>query len=186
MSIYSTLIGYTNIILTLTSIGTGLKRFVAYDENNNEVLSGLEILKVNPEITSKLFEHPLENGAVIADHRIINPKMINIQAYISSDDATTLKELNYYFIAGLPLKIRAENYVIENAYIEATPLEISGSSLDKCLYSITFKEAEFVSPVYVGSVKNPSSASRVKTGVKQAKPVNRSWGFSAIFGGRTN
>lgn len=186
MSIYSTLLSYTNIVLTVTSFGTGLKRFVAYDENNNEVLSGLEILKVNPEITSKLFEHPLENGAVIADHRILNPKTVNVQAYISSDDINTLKELNYYYIAGLPLKIRAENYVINNAYIEQQPLEISGSSLDKCLYSITFKEAEFVSPVYVGSVKNPASASRVKTGVKQPKAVKRSILKSAIFGGRTN
>ena len=185
MSIYSTLLSYTNIVLTVTSFGTGLKRFVAFD-NDLEVLSGLEILKVNPEITSKLFEHPLENGAVIADHRILNPKTVNIQAYISSDDINTLKELNYYYIAGLPLKIRAENYVINNAYIEQQPLEISGSSLDKCLYSITFKEAEVVSPVYVGSVKNPASASRVKTGVKQAKQVKRSWLVSAIFGGRTN
>ena len=183
----STLLSYTNIVLLVTSRGTGLKKFAAYD-GEREVLTGLEILKCNADVTSKLFEHPLENGAVITDHRILNPNVISLQAYIAINDVQTLKELNYYYVSGKALKIRAGNDVINNAYIETKPFELSSASLDKTLYSITFKEGFDIVPVYVGlsNARRGSNTSRVNSGQKQGKVVKRSWGYSAFFGGRTN
>lgn len=183
----STLLGYTNIVLTLSSMGTGLKKFAAYD-GTTEVLTGLEVVKCNADISAKLFEHPLENGAVISDHRILNPKRASIQAYIAIDDAETLKELSYYYTSSTPLKIRVENTVIDNTYIENQPFEVSPGCLDKTLYSITFKEAEEITPVYVelSNASNPANTSIVNSGQKQGTSVNRSWAFSLLNGGRTS
>ena len=181
----STLLSYTNIVLLVTSRGTGLKKFAAYD-GDREVLTGLEILKCNADISAKLFEHPIETGAVISDHRILNPSVVSLQAYIAIDDVQTLKELNYYYISGVPLKIRAGNDVIKNAYINTKPFEITGGSLDKTLYSISFKEAQEITPVYVGlsNARRGSNSSRVNSGQKQGQKVN-SLLRSAIKGGRT-
>lgn len=183
----STLLSYTNIVLLVSSLGTGIKKFAAYD-GDNEVLTGLEIVHINTDISAKLFEHPLENGAVISDHRILNPEIISLNAYISLDDRETLRELNYYYVSGKPLKVRAGNEVINNAYIENKPFEISGSCLDKTLYSISFKEAQEITPVYVGlsNSRRASDTSRVNSGQKQGKKVNRSWGYSVAHGGRVN
>lgn len=187
MSILSTLLSYTNIVLLVTSQGTGLKKFAAYN-GEREVLTGLEIYKLNGEVTAKMFEHPIETGAVITDHRILNPNTVSIQAYIAINDTGTLNELNYYYLTDTPLKIRAGNNVIKNAYLDTEPYEISGSSLDKTLYSISFKEGQEITPVYVGlsKARRASNASRVNSGQKQGKTVKRSWAFSALFGGRTN
>lgn len=187
MNILSTLISYTNIVLLVTSFGTGLKKFAAYD-GNKEVLTGLEIEKCNAEISANMFEHPLESGAVISDHRILNPTTVSLQAYIAINDRNTLNELNYYYLNGKPLKIRAGNNVIKNAYIYLQPFELTGSRLDKTLYSINFKEAQEITPVYVGlsNARRKSNTSRINTGQKQGQKVTRSWAFSAFFGGRTN
>ena len=183
----ATLLSYANIVLLIKNRGTCIKKFVAFDRNK-EVLRGLEIFKGNGDISAKLFEHPLEDGAVISDHRILNPKNISLQAYISIDDELTIKELNYYYAAGKPLKIRLGNNVINNAYIETEPIEVSGSCIDKTLYQISFKEAQEITPVYVGlsNSKRASNASRVNSGQKQGQKVNRSWIASALWGGRTN
>lgn len=187
MSILATLLSYTNIVLLAASRGTGLKKFAAYNDNT-EVLTGLEIERCNAEISSKLFEHPIETGALIADHRILNQTIVSLQAYIAIEDVQTLNELNYYYLEGIPLKIRAGNNVIKNACIATQPFEITGSRLDKTLYSITFKEVQEITPVYVGlsNARRASNASRVNSGQKQGKAVKRSWAYSAIFGGRTN
>ena len=164
MSILSTLLSYTNIVLLVTSQGTGLKKFAAYN-GEREVLTGLEIYKLNGEVTSKMFEHPIETGAVITDHRILNPNTVSIQAYIAINDTGTLNELNYYYLTGTPLKIRAGNNVIKNAYLDTEPYEISG------------KEGQEITPVYVGlsKARRASNASRVNSGQKQGKKINRSW-----------
>lgn len=186
MSALSTLLSYTNIVLLVTSRAGGLKKFAAYDDNK-EVLTGLEIFKCNADISAKLFEHPIETGAVIADHRILNPATISLQAYIALNDELTLKELSYYYISGTPLKIRAGNDVINNAYIDTKPFELSGSCIDKTLYSISFKEAQEITPVYVGlkNSRNKSNASRVNSGQKQGRKVPTSMFYSTVHGGRT-
>lgn len=187
MSALSTLLSYTNIVLLVTSRAGGLKKFVAYD-GGKEVLTGLEIFKCNADVSAKLFEHPIETGAVIADHRILNPTGISLQVYIAINDELTLKELSYYYTSGTPLKIRAGNDVINNAYIDTKPFELSGSCIDKTLYSISFKEAQEITPVYVGlkNSRRKSNASRVNSGQKQGKKVNRDWITALFKGGRTN
>lgn len=185
MPVLSTILSYTNIVLTVTSLNSGLKKFAAFD-GSREVLKGFMMPDFSVDISANMFEHPLESGAVVADHRILNPKKISVTAYISLDDITTLKELNYYYLTSTPLKIRAENYVINNAYIENQPFKVSGSCIDKTQYTITFKEAEEISPVYIGMSKarNKSNSSRVNSGQKQGA-TSKSWLFSAIRGGRT-
>ena len=128
----STLLSYTNIVLLVTSRGTGLKKFAAYDGERED---------------------------------------------IAINDVQTLKELNYYYVSGKALKIRAGNDVINNAYIETKPFELSSASLDKTLYSITFKEGFDIVPVYVGlpNARRGSNASRVNSGQKQGQKVNHSW-----------
>lgn len=181
MNILSTLLSYTNIVLLIASQGTGLKKFAAYD-GNREVLTGLEISKLNGEVAAQMFEHPIETGAVITDHRILQPNSVSLQAYIAINDTGTLNELNYYYTTSTPLKIRAGNNVIKTAYIDRQPFEITGSSLDKTLYSINFKQGQEITPVYVGlsKARRASNASRVNSGQKQGQKKENF--HSTLFG----
>lgn len=182
MNITATLIQATNLVLLLSESNTDMRKCIFWQkegESLTEVLSGLQITRAALEDTAKLFEHPIETGAVITDHEIFEPKSIVIQAYISNDDASTLTELEQLYLSGTALKIRIGNKIINNAVISSKPIEITGEVFDKTLYSISLKEYFEVTPQYVAmppnKVQNKANASRTNKGVKQAKPVKKSW-----------
>lgn len=185
------LIQATNIVLLLLSY-TDTRRFIAWridKEDPQEVLTGLQISSASVDDSIKLFEHPLESGAVITDHYIIDPQQANIGAVIDNSDQQTLKELEYLHVNGIPLKIRVDNKVIPRVVIKDKPFNLTGQMIDKNRYSITFREEEEVEPVYVAmpprKVRNQANASRVNSGIKQAQPVKKSWAKSLFSGGRT-
>lgn len=194
----ATLVQATNLVILMNNSNEDIRKFVVWQKNSGdvsnsekftEVLQGMQISRIAIEDQAKLFEHPLETGAVIVDHEIFEPKRAVIQAYISNDDVTTLNELESLYLSGATLRIRAQNNVIDNIVLASKPYEINGAMFDKTLYSIAFKEAQEVSPAYVKfppqKVVKKSNASRVNTGVKQAKKTNKSYFYSIRHGGRT-
>ena len=190
--ILTSLMQATNLILLMSNREGTPKRFqlwIKEGDKLNEVLPNLEITRVAVEDQAKIFEHPLETGTVIVDHMILEPQQATIQAYISNDDDTTLRNLEQYYLTGQKMTLRAENKIIENVVIKSKPREITSSVLDKTLYSITFRQAEEIEPVYVAmpprKVANKATSSRVNSGVKQAEPKKRSWLLSLFKGGRT-
>jgi len=182
----------TNLILLMSNTEGEAKKFqlwVNEDDNIVEALPNLEIMRVAVEDQSKIFEHPLETGDVIVDHMILEPQQATIQAYISNDDDVTLRNLEQLYLSGTKMTMRAENKIIENVIIKSKPKEITSSILDKTLYSITFREAPEVEPMYIAmppkKVANKATSSRVNSGIKQAEPKKKSWLASLFKGGRT-
>ena len=182
----------TNLILLMSNTEGEAKKFQLWTKEGddlNEVLPNLEITRVAVEDQAKIFEHPLETGSVIVDHMILEPQQATIQAYISIDDDETLRTLEQFYLSGTKLTMRAENKIIDNVIIKSKPKEITSSVLDKTLYSITFRQAEEVEPMYVAmppkKVANKATSSRVNSGIKQAAPVKKSWFASLFTGGRT-
>lgn len=180
----TTLIQITNIVLLTKESTADIRKFVAWridKKDPQEVLKALEIENMSFEDSIKLFEHPLETGAVITDHMIIEPNQVSLRAYIANDDVETLKELEYLCLNGIPLKIRVQNKILPRVVIKDKPFQIDSGHFDKTPYSITFREEQEVSPVYVAmppkKVRKASNSSRVKGGVKQAQTTQkpRSW-----------
>ncbi len=174
----TTLLQITNIVLLLRESTADIRKFVAWridKKDPQEVLNGLQVESMNFEDSIKLFEHPLETGAVITDHMIIEPAQVSLRAYISNDDVETLKELEYLHLNGIPLKIRVQNKVIPRVVIKDKPFQVDGGHFDKTPYSITFREEQEVTPIYVSmlpkKVRRASNSSRVNSGVKQAQPT---------------
>lgn len=186
---------YTNLVLLMENQTENIKKFQLFAKNDGkivEVLPRLEITKITDEDSIKLFEHPIETGTMIVDHGILDPKSTTIQAYISLDDMETLRDLEQLYLSMTKMTLRSENKIIDNVVIKSKPKEITSAVLDKTLYSITFREAQEVEPVYVAmpprKVARKATSSRVNSGVKQAQPTKKkkSWIFSLFTGGRTN
>lgn len=190
--ITTALLQATNLILLMSNTEGEAKKFQLWTKEGTElteVLPNLEITRVAVEDQAKIFEHPLETGTVIVDHMILEPKQATIQAYVSLDDDETLRTLEQLYLSGTTMTMRAENKIIDNVVIKSKPKEITSSVLDKTLYSITFREAQEVEPVYVAmpprKVIHKATSSRVNSGVKQAEPKKKSWLASLFKGGRT-
>lgn len=191
-NIGASLVQATNLVLLISNSNADIRKFIVWkkdDEKLTEVLQKAQIERIAIEDQAKIFEHPLETGAMITDHEIFEPKRVTCQMIISDDDAETLQELEQLYLSGAELRIRAGNKIITNVVISSKPFEISSEMFDKTRYSVTFKEALRVSPVYTKlpprKVAKKSSASRVNSGVKQAKTVKKSWLASLTKGGRT-
>lgn len=181
----------TNLVLLTRSNEIDSRKFIAWNMEEStpvEVLSEIQTTKISIENQKKMFEHPLEDGSSVVDYSILESKKVNMQIYVSNDDTETLNELERLYIEGTRLRLRAENKILNNMVISAEPFEISSNMLDKNLYSVTFKEAQYVTPQYVAMprVKRKSDTSRVNTGVKQVKEVKKqSWLSSLFYGGKT-
>lgn len=189
-TIATSLIQATNLVILLENSTADMRKFIAWKKENDqliEVLSNVQIEGVTVEDTSKIFEHPLETGATIVDHEVFDPNVVSCRMIIANNDGDSLTELEQLYKQGTELKIRANNKVLERVVISGKPFEITSKMFDKTLYTVTFKEALRVTPVYTKlppkKVTNKARSSRVNSGVKQAKKT--SWLKSTISGGRT-
>jgi len=172
MSILTSLIKITNIVLLLRNTVTDNRKFVVWkidDKNPSEVFQSLQITKITTDKKMKLFEHPIETGAVIVDHEIEDPTAVSIEALISIDAQAVLTEIENLYNDGTKLRIRANNRIMENMVINALPEEITSEIFDKTRYSIGFRQALEVSPQYVAmpAAKKKSNTSRINSGRKQ-------------------
>lgn len=175
------------------------KRFVIY-LNNSEVLAGMSVLNYSVRDDSQFIEHPIESGAVIADHHVFNPIEITCNvAFPPKSDKwlgdlgkwtqvslvdvlygrgqtfdETFKELATLYSTSTNLSIKTDSGIYTNMYITSIPTDVSPDNADRQIFQITFKEAITVTPQYIKidatKARNASNGSYVKTG--EVLPAN--------------
>ena len=182
----------TNNFLNINVIENALgfifnqKRLIVY-ENNNEVLSGISVLNYSVNNDSQIMEHPIESGAVIADHHVFNPIQISCNVamppkglkltQVSLVDVLygraqtfeeTYTELSRLYNNSVRLRIKTDAQVYNNMYITSIPSDVSSQNADRQIFQITFQQAITVIPQYIkisaNQTKNPGNAGYVKTG----------------------
>lgn len=191
-----------NLIQNILGFIFNEKDFAIYS-GNKEVLQGISVLSYSVLDDSKIMEHPLEDGSVVADHQVFNPREISCQVAfpnkgimllntdiwsvitgeaVSFED--TYSELTYLYKNSVPLSIKTHANQYTNMYITSIPSDVSPETIDRQIFTIQFKEAQTVSPVYVkilSSVcKNKSSASFVSSGEVLGKTSAESGGSSTV------
>jgi hypothetical protein len=96
---------------------------------------------------SKVMEHPLENGAVITDHRIVLPVEIELSLILKpSSYQDTYKAIRSYYLNGTLLVIQTRTGIYENQIIQAIPHEETPEQYDAVALNLSLREALFVTP----------------------------------------
>lgn len=140
-----------------------------------ETLSrGSVIMSFKAEEPSKLCEHPIENGTVIAEHKILEPRRgtltIAMPAYLQD---IVIRELREYHQKSTPLSVHDVADIYNNMIITNIPHTTDVKTADRLVFTVDMKEVVVVDPQYVAldleQVKNAKNASTVKNGIKQAK-----------------
>lgn len=162
------------------------KRFAVYQESI-EVLKGMSVLSYNVTNDSQFIEHPIESGAMIADHHVFNPIEISCKVAMPPKNSVldypdiqdlvfgssesfedTYKQLKDIYKNSKKLRIKTEAEVYDNMYITGLPTDVDSNTADRQIFYITFKQALEVEPQYVklpaNKVKNASNSSYSKTG----------------------
>lgn len=124
----------------------------------------------------------VENGAKITDYEVRNPVEIALTASLSTGDqskaVSAYNELKQLYAGGTPLMIKTSTDVYSNMLISGIPYDELPASYDRVVFKLNFKEVILVeaqyAPLSQDQVRNPSDASTVSTGQKQARHAKTS------------
>lgn len=81
-----------------------------YDENFNQLFPEARPVQMSYSETSKMMEHPIENGSIVVDHKVFMPATVEAVFIIQSDDYRSVYDQ------------------IENAYKNNTIVTIQGKA----------------------------------------------------------
>ena len=167
----SILVTATNIILHILQKFHAKNITISDPRNNVEVLQKVQYIDGSTTDDLKLMEHPIEDGTMITDHIVDDPKGCNIKIKIDDDDSSSLSELLNIYKKRRKLTIKIKNEVYTNMYMSSKPLSVDAEHFNSTIYNLTFKEVQIAQTTYVKmkvpQVKNPKNASTVKIGQKQ-------------------
>lgn len=142
-----------------------------FTQNFTQVFPRARIIRASIEEPSKTMEHPLETGAVITDHRIIQPIRIELSTILqASDYKSTYRQIKQLFLNGTLLLVQTKSSVYRNQLIAEMPHEEDPSMFDALAVAIKLKEAQFVSAQFGIVPQNPKDSASVDRGQVQPKP----------------
>lgn len=122
---------------------------------------------------AKLMEHPLETGAVIADHIVFAPLEIEMTMILPGELAyrQTYAAISAAFKAGTLLTVSTRSGLYSDMVIEAMPHDERADSFDALEMKIRLRHAVFVTPkttsISADKAADPKQASTVKKGGQQ-------------------
>ena len=162
-----------------------------FDDNFRQVFEQARPLKLTVAEHAKVMEHPVETGATITDHRILEPIEIEYIALIQSADYRSVYQQirQIYQNAGL-LTVQSKTASYEHMLISEIPHEENPDYFDAIQIVIKMKEVFFVTAQFgmlpPAKVADKTQASTVDIGTKQTTEVaadpNKS-GLAVAFDG---
>lgn len=126
-----------------------------------------------------LMEHPLETGAVIADHIVFRPVEIELPLLCIGEAVyrSTYAALRATFNAGTLLTIRTRTGSYPNMVISDLPHDETADEFDGISIRLRLREARFVTPktgLSQDQVQDPKQASTINRGAQQTSAANAS------------
>lgn len=159
-----------NIIRTLIPFFAA-DRVGIYDQSYTQLFRQARPIKVTVKETAKVMEHPIETGATITDHRVIEPVEIEMSLVIATEDFQDVyRSIRQYFLNGTLLVIQTKSGTYDNQLIAAMPHEEDNTMYDGITLAISFKQALFVTPQYRVNPRSPRHSTRVNRGTQQGTP----------------
>lgn len=140
-----------------------------------EVLfEGLEIMKANVNASSKIMDHPLENGSPVSDYLISLPIEMDLLLVVAPDDFGGIySRLQAMRKAGYLLTVRTNAKTYGNLIIASAPHEETPEVFGMLTLTVKLREVQRVTVNYQAlqptQVEKPTDQSTVKTGEKQGQ-----------------
>ena len=143
-----------------------------FDQNFSQVFSNARPIKATVMETSKVMEHPVENGTTITDHRIIDPIEIELSmVLLSGDYRSTYQQVKQLFKAGALLTVQTKSDSYQNMLIQQLPHDEDPEIYDTIILAVRLKEVNIVTAQFgtlpASKVANKSNASTVGKGELQ-------------------
>jgi hypothetical protein len=151
-------------------------------QSNNAIGSGQMFVNARPlkatiRETSKVMEHPVESGAVLADHHIINPVEIDLPLMVASQFyVQTYQGIKNAFVNATNLTVKTPVNVFNNMIIADMPHEEDPQFFDSILIALHLKQVLFFTAGQTAAQFSqanyapvaPANQNTLQTGLQQA------------------
>jgi hypothetical protein len=158
--------------------GSAVDEVAIFDSSYNQAFSAARIVKVTVSPTSKLMSHPIEDGSMRTDFRVIMPTEIEISMICPSGGvsgpsfADIYQEINQSYLAGDIFTVATKADTYANMMIESLPHAEDPDMFDAITVAIKMKEVIIVTTQYqalpADQTKNTNDQSTVETGSTSA------------------
>jgi hypothetical protein len=131
-------------------------------------------LKAHVRETSKVMEHPVETGAVVADHHVINPVEIDLPVVVNAQSyAATYTQMRQAFVNATLLSVKTRVGTYSNMIIADMPHEEDPEMFDAIVVGLRLKQVLFVVPGTASAAQNfqpldPANSTTVGSGLQSA------------------
>lgn len=145
--------------------------------NGRDAARAAVILKAEFTEPSTLCTHPVENGALISDCKVIQPKKCTLTlAMPASYQEAVIKEIEKYYQESTFLAVHDVSGIYGNMVIVNKPHVTDAKTANRLVFTLDLEEVKTVAPAYVKlpktRVKDKKHASTVSLGVRQAKQTS--------------
>lgn len=142
-----------------------------FDSKFNQVFSLARPMKVAVLEDAKAMQHPLETGATVTDHVIINPVSIELTLFLTGDEyKATYEQIKTLFKAVELLTVTTKTGSYPSMFISGIPHEETSDMFDVVPMTMKLEEARFFKMTYQpGKMKKHSNKPVVKAGEKAPK-----------------
>lgn len=117
------------------------------NETNDPIWTQVTHMGISTDRTAQVMQHPLETGASVMDHRIIDPTTLYLRLIMSKDNYRSVySSIQNYHVQSKLVKIHTRTRVNRNMAIVSFPDEQDPELFDALSMEITFREMLFVTP----------------------------------------
>lgn len=144
------------------------KDFIAvYDQNFNQVFPGARPIHATVRETAKAMEHPVEDGTIITDHRIILPVEIDMSLVCQAADyQNAYRQIKQFYLNATLLRVQVKTGVYTDQFITALPHEETPDQYNAVSIALKFKQVLFATTVFAVVPLNPTNQSTVDRGIQ--------------------
>jgi hypothetical protein len=104
-------------------------------------------LKATVRETSRVMEHPVETGVMLADHHVINPVEIDIPLVVKAPFyAATYTQIRQAFVAATLLSVKTRVGTYSNMIIADMPHEEDADMYDAITIGLHLRQVQYASP----------------------------------------
>ena len=150
-----------------------------FTADGKQLFQGAESMTVQVNPTSKVAQHPLEDGTSVVDHRVILATEAHVILICHGDKyIDTYNEVRQVFHSGELLTLFTAVGVRENMYIATMPHDETPDMLGAVPIALRLVEAQFFKAqgqaINTKKVKDPKNSGTAKRGEQAPKKVERS------------
>lgn len=170
-------ISTTNIVNLLSTFipSFNIDTVAVFSQEYIQVFRDARPIKAVIKETSKVMEHPIENGAIVTDHRIVLPIEIQLSMILTPDTyRQTYDEIKQFYIEGTLLIVQSRSGIYINQLIQEMPHEEDPTIYDTISLDLNLKQVQMVTAQYTTTPRNPKNSNSINRGVQNttAAPPN--------------